>query len=81
VDVIILTTATPDRSRHRRESRRHSARRAPPRSTSAACSGFIHAIQVARGLFAGSHETAIVISAEKMSAIVDGRIADLRAAR
>ncbi len=75
VDVIILTTATPDRllpSTAVDVQAALGATRAAAFDISAACSGFIYAIQVADGLIAaGSHETALVISAEKMSAIVD----------
>jgi len=75
VDVIILTTATPDRllpSTAVDVQAALGATRAAAFDISAACSGFIYAIQVADSLIsAGSHETALVISAEKMSAIVD----------
>jgi len=75
VDVIILTTATPDRLLPATAvdvQAALGATRAAAFDISAACSGFIYAIQVAEGLIAaGSHETALVISAEKMSAIVD----------
>ena len=75
VDVIILTTATPDRllpSTAVDVQAALGAMRAAAFDVSAACSGFIYGIQVAEGLIAaGSHETALVVSAEKMSAIVD----------
>jgi len=75
VDVIILTTATPDRllpSTAVDVQAALGATRAAAFDVSAACSGFIYAIQVAEGLItAGSHETALVVSAEKMSSIVD----------
>ena len=75
VDVIILTTATPDRllpSTAVDVQAALGATRAAAFDVSAACSGFIYGIQVAEGLIAaGSHETALVVSAEKMSAIVD----------
>jgi 3-oxoacyl-[acyl-carrier-protein] synthase-3 len=75
VDVIILTTATPDRLLPATAvdvQAALGATRAAAFDLSAACSGFIYALQVADGLItAGSHETALVISAEKMSAIVD----------
>jgi 3-oxoacyl-[acyl-carrier-protein] synthase III len=75
LDVIILTTATPDRllpSTAVDVQAALGATRAAAFDVSAACSGFIYAIQVAEGLIAaGSHETALVVSAEKMSAIVD----------
>ena len=75
VDVIIVTTATPDRLLPATAvdvQATLGATRAAAFDLSAACSGFIYALQVADGLItAGSHETALVISAEKMSAIVD----------
>jgi 3-oxoacyl-[acyl-carrier-protein] synthase-3 len=75
VDVIILTTATPDRLLPATAvdvQAALGATRAAAFDLSAACSGFIYALQVADGLIAaGSHETALIISAEKMSAIVD----------
>src|SRR4029079_13437444 len=75
VDVIILTTATPDRLLPATAvdvQAALGATRAAAFDISAACSGFIYGIQVAEGLIAaGTHETALVVSAEKMSAIVD----------
>ena len=75
LDVIILTTATPDRLLPATAvdvQAALGATRAAAFDVSAACSGFIYGIQVAEGLIAaGSHETALVVSAEKMSAIVD----------
>ena len=75
VDVIILTTATPDRLLPATAvdvQAALGATRAAAFDISAACSGFIYGVQVAEGLIAaGSQETALVISAEKMSAIVD----------
>jgi 3-oxoacyl-[acyl-carrier-protein] synthase-3 len=75
IDVIILTTATPDRllpSTAVDVQAVLGASRAAAFDISAACSGFLYGLQVAEGLIAaGSHETALVISAEKMSAIVD----------
>ena len=75
LDVIILTTATPDRllpSTAVDVQAALGATRAAAFDVSAACSGFIYALQIAEGLIAaGSHETALVVSAEKMSAIVD----------
>ena len=75
LDVIILTTATPDRllpSTAVDVQAALGATRAAAFDVSAACSAFIYAVQVAEGLIAaGSHETALVVSAEKMSAIVD----------
>ena len=75
VDVIILTTATPDRLLPATAvdvQATLGATRAAAFDVGAACSGFIYGLQVAEGLIAaGSHETALVVSAEKMSAIVD----------
>jgi 3-oxoacyl-[acyl-carrier-protein] synthase-3 len=75
VDVIVLTTATPDRLLPATAvdvQAALGATRAAAFDLSAACSGFIYGLQVAEGLIAaGSHETALVVSAEKMSTIVD----------
>ena len=75
VDVVILTTATPDRLLPATAvdvQAALGATRAAAFDLSAACSGFIYGLQVADALItAGAHETALVISAEKMSAIVD----------
>jgi 3-oxoacyl-[acyl-carrier-protein] synthase-3 len=75
LDVIILTTATPDRLLPATAVDLQAslgATRAAAFDVSAACSGFLYGLQVAEGLIAsGAHETALVVSAEKMSAIVD----------
>ena len=75
LDVIILTTATPDRllpSTAVDLQAALGATRAAAFDVSAACSGFLYGLQVAEGLIASNaHETALVVSAEKMSAIVD----------
>jgi 3-oxoacyl-[acyl-carrier-protein] synthase-3 len=75
LDVLILTTATPDRLLPATAvdvQAALGATRAAAFDVGAACSGFIYGLQVAEGLIAaGSHETALVVSAEKMSAIVD----------
>ena len=75
LDVIILTTATPDRLLPATAVDLQAslgATRAAAFDLSAACSGFLYGLQVAEGLIAsGAHETALVVSAEKMSAIVD----------
>ena len=75
LDVIILTTATPDRLLPATAvdvQAALGATRAAAFDLSAACSGFIYGLQVAEGLIsASSHETVLVVSAEKMSAIVD----------
>jgi len=75
LDVIILTTATPDRLLPATAvdvQAALGATRAAAFDVGAACSGFLYGLQVAEGLIAaGSHETALVVSAEKMSSIVD----------
>ena len=75
LDVIILTTATPDRLLPATAvdvQAALGATRAAAFDLSAACSGFIYGLQVAEGLIAStSHETVLVVSAEKMSAIID----------
>jgi 3-oxoacyl-[acyl-carrier-protein] synthase-3 len=75
IDVIVLSTATPDRLLPATAvdvQAALGATRAAAFDISAACSGFLYGLQVAEGLIAaGSHETVLVVSAEKMSAIVD----------
>jgi 3-oxoacyl-[acyl-carrier-protein] synthase III len=75
LDVIILTTATPDRLLPATAVDLQAAlgaTRAAAFDVSAACSGFLYGLQIAEGLLAsGAHETALVVSAEKMSSIVD----------
>jgi len=75
LDVILLTTATPDRLLPATAvdvQATLGATRAAAFDVSAACSGFLYGLQIAEGLIAsGSHETILVASAEKMSAIVD----------
>jgi 3-oxoacyl-[acyl-carrier-protein] synthase-3 len=75
LDVVLLTTATPDRLLPATAvdvQAALGATRAAAFDLSAACSGFIYGLQVAEGLIAASsHETILVVSAEKMSAIVD----------
>jgi len=75
LDVIILTTATPDRLLPATAVDLQAAlgaSRAAAFDVSAACSGFLYGLQVAEGLIASNaHNTALVVSAEKMSAIVD----------
>ena len=75
LDVILLTTATADRLLPATAvdvQAALGATRAAAFDLSAACSGFIYGLQVAEGLIAASsHETVLVVSAEKMSAIVD----------
>jgi 3-oxoacyl-[acyl-carrier-protein] synthase III len=75
IDVIVLSTATPDRLLPATAvdvQAALGATRAAAFDISSACSGFLYGLQVAEGLMAaGSHETVLVVSAEKMSAIVD----------
>jgi 3-oxoacyl-[acyl-carrier-protein] synthase III len=75
IDVIVLSTATPDRLLPATAvdvQAALGATRAAAFDISAACSGFLYGLQVGEGLMAaGSHETVLVVSAEKMSAIVD----------
>jgi 3-oxoacyl-[acyl-carrier-protein] synthase III len=75
LDVIVLSTATPDRLLPATAvdvQAALGATRAAAFDISAACSGFLYGLQIAEGLMAaGSHETILVVSAEKMSAIVD----------
>ena len=75
LDLIVLSTATPDRLLPATAvdvQATLGATRAAAFDISAACSGFLYGLQVAEGLIAtGSHETALVVGAEKMSAIVD----------
>ena len=75
LDLIVLSTATPDRllpSTAVDVQATLGASRAAAFDISAACSGFLYGLQVAEGLIAaGSHETVLVVGAEKMSAIVD----------
>jgi 3-oxoacyl-[acyl-carrier-protein] synthase III len=75
VDVIILSTATPDRLLPATAvdvQAELGATRAAAFDLSAACSGWLYGLTVAEGMIAaGTAETALVIGAEKMSAIVD----------
>ena len=75
VDAIVLSTATTDRllpSTAVDLQAELGAARAAAFDISAACSGFIYGMTIAEGLMAsGTIETALVIGAEKMSAIVD----------
>lgn len=75
VDVIVVSTATPDRLLPSTavdiQALLH-AENAAAYDISAACSGFLYALNIAEGqLVAGRAEIALVISTEKMSAIVD----------
>jgi 3-oxoacyl-[acyl-carrier-protein] synthase-3 len=75
IDAIVLSTATPDRllpSTAVDLQADLGATRAAAFDISAACTGWVYGMTVAEGLIAsGVIETALVVSAEKMSAIVD----------
>ncbi len=75
VDVIIVSTATPDRLLPATAvgvQATLGAARAAAFDVSAACSGWIYGLTLAEGLIvAGSAETVLVIGSEKMSAIID----------
>ena len=75
IDVIVLSTATPDRllpSTAVDLQAELGATRAAAFDISAACSGWLYGLTVGEGLIAaGSAETVLVAGAEKMSAIVD----------
>ena len=75
IDILILSTATPDRwlpSTACDTQALLGCGNAVAFDILAACSGFIYAVSMAEGyLAAGRGETALVISSEKMSAIVD----------
>jgi 3-oxoacyl-[acyl-carrier-protein] synthase-3 len=75
IDAIVLSTATPDRllpSTAVDLQAELGATRAAAFDISAACTGWVYGATVAEGLIAsGVIETALVVGAEKMSAIVD----------
>ena len=75
IDAIVLSTATPDRllpSTAVDLQAEIGAGRAAAFDISAACTGWIYGMTIAEGLISsGVIETALVVSAEKMSAIVD----------
>ena len=75
VDLIVVSTATPDRLLPATACDMQAllgATNAAAFDISAACSGFIYAMSVAEGqLAAGRAEIALVVSTEKMSGIVD----------
>ena len=75
IDVIVLSTATPDRllpSTAVDIQAELGATRAAAFDISAACSGWLYGMTAAEGLImSGTAEIALVIGAEKMSAIVD----------
>ena len=75
VQLIVVATVTPDMffpSTACIVQRKLGAANAVCFDISAACSGFLYALQVARHfLNAGSHQTALVIGAEKLSSLVN----------
>ena len=75
LDAIVLSTATPDRllpSTAVEIQAQLGATRAAAFDLSAACTGWLYSMTVAEGLIqSGVIETALVVGAEKMSAIVD----------
>ena len=75
VDVIVLSTATPDRLLPANAvdiQAELGATRAAAFDVGAACAGWLYAMSTAEGLImSGTAETALVIGSEKMSAIVD----------
>src|SRR4029079_729849 len=75
LDAIVLSTATPDRLLPATAvdlQAELGASRAAAFDIGAACSGFIYGMTVAEGMIAtGAAETILVVSAEKMSSIVD----------
>ena len=75
LDMIVLSTATPDRLLPATAvdlQAELGATRAAAFDLSAACSGWLYGLTVGEGLImAGSAETVLVVGAEKMSAIVD----------
>ncbi|HEY9427672.1 MAG TPA: beta-ketoacyl-ACP synthase III [Gemmatimonadaceae bacterium] len=75
VDVIILSTATPDRLLPATAvdvQAALGAKRAAAFDLGAACSGWLYGLTVGEGLIAsGSAENVLVVSSEKMSSIVD----------
>jgi 3-oxoacyl-[acyl-carrier-protein] synthase III len=75
IDVIVLSTATPDRLLPATAvdiQAELGATRAAAFDIGAACAGWLYAMTVAEGLImSGTAETALVVGSEKMSAIVD----------
>jgi 3-oxoacyl-[acyl-carrier-protein] synthase III len=75
IDVIVLSTATPDRllpSTAVDVQAELGATRAAAFDIGAACSGWLYAMSTAEGLImSGTAETALVVGSEKMSAIID----------
>ncbi|MEP6690924.1 MAG: beta-ketoacyl-ACP synthase III [Gemmatimonadaceae bacterium] len=75
IDVIILSTATPDRLLPATAVDLQAdlgAKRAAAFDISAACSGFLYGLTIGEGLLMnGTAETVLVVGSEKMSSIVD----------
>jgi 3-oxoacyl-[acyl-carrier-protein] synthase-3 len=75
IDVIVLSTATPDRLLPATAAELQAelgASRSAAFDISAACAGFIFATNIAEGLIAtGTAETVLVVGSERMSSIVD----------
>ncbi|MBI1308753.1 MAG: beta-ketoacyl-ACP synthase III [Proteobacteria bacterium] len=76
VGVLVVATCTPDLTFPSVGALVHGDLGLPPEcavlDVNAACSGFIHALAVARGLLAGSHaHYALVVGAETFSNVVD----------
>jgi 3-oxoacyl-[acyl-carrier-protein] synthase III len=75
IDIIVLSTATPDRllpSTAVDIQAELGATRAAAFDVGAACSGWLYAMATAEGLImSGTAETILVVGSEKMSAIVD----------
>ena len=76
VDMLIVTTATPDRFLPTTSCEIHAAIDAPRScfayDLQAACTGFLYALSMAEGaIAAGRAETVLVVSTEKMSSIID----------
>lgn len=78
VDLLIVTTATPDRwlpsTACEIQARIGASRGCPAFDLHAACTGFLYAVSMAEGyVAAGRGEVVLVVSAEKMSSIIDWR--------
>ena len=76
IDMLIVTTATPDRllpsTACEIQSRIGASRSCLAFDLQAACTGFLYALSVAEGyVAAGRGETILVVSTEKMSTIID----------
>ena len=78
VDLLIVTTATPDRwlpsTACEIQARIGASRSCPAFDLHAACTGFLYAVSMAEGYVAACRgEVILVVSTEKMSSIVDWR--------